>query len=183
MLIENNLRSVSYNKVTRGFYRHSVNSCTHIAQLYRYSIFWFINVQFKNDVSLVILVACKIFNILHNRQDILKLWLENSQSPNCTLKNVAKRTYKQYLPYEQWAKLSSFLGNIIFLFWQGHLLFWARLSSFSVYWNVIQPLSTIMLLFLYIYVYFCKCSTILCKIILSVAQYLYHKVFRLGHQI
>ena len=52
-------------------------------------------------------------------------------------KNVAKRTYKQYLPYEQWAKLSSFLGNIIFLFFkvvfffgQGRLPFWARLFSF-----------------------------------------------------
>ena len=40
------------------------------------------------------------------------------------IKNIAKRTYKQCLPYEQWARLSCILVNVVFLFGQVHLPIW-----------------------------------------------------------
>ena len=45
------------------------------------------------------------------------------------VKNVAKRTYKQCLPYEQWARLSSFLGNAILLFGKVSLPFRGSVST------------------------------------------------------
>ena len=68
--------------------RDILHTHTHIAPLYTDKpYFHLLAFNLKKELSSVLLVAYKIFNIQHNCQDILKLWLENSQSPNRTLNN------------------------------------------------------------------------------------------------